>query len=43
MLYWLLFFLFTALFVFAVMARFEYLTLILPFACTFLVLAMDII
>jgi hypothetical protein len=43
MLYWLLFFLFTALFIWAVIARFEYLTLILPFVCTFLVLAMDII
>jgi hypothetical protein len=43
MIYWLLFFFFTALFVVAVISRFEYLTLILPFVCTFLVLAMDII
>jgi hypothetical protein len=43
MFYWLLFFIFTALFIVAVMTRFEYLTLILPFVCTFLVLAMDII
>jgi hypothetical protein len=43
MVYWLLFFLATAVFIFAVMVRFEYLTLILPFVCTFLVLAMDII
>lgn len=42
-LYWLLFFLSTALFAFAIMTHFEYLTLILPFVCTFLVLAMDII
>ena len=42
-LYWLLFFLFTALFIYAIFAKWEYLTLILPFVCTFFVLAMDII
>lgn len=42
-LYWLLFLLFTALFIYAIFARWEYLTLILPFVCTFFVLAMDII
>jgi hypothetical protein len=40
--YWLLFFLFTALFGVAVAKHFEYLTLILPFVCTFFVKAMDI-
>jgi hypothetical protein len=42
-LYWILFLASTALFIFAIAARFEYLTLILPFVCTFFVKAMDII
>ncbi|RZS75733.1 hypothetical protein [Pseudobacter ginsenosidimutans] len=42
-LYWLLFFVFTILFIYAIIARWEYLTMILPFVCTFFVLAMDII
>ena len=41
-LYWLLFFLSTAALIVAIVARFEYLTLILPFVCTFFVKAMDI-
>lgn len=41
-LYWVLFLLSTAAFLFAIEARFEYLTLILPFVCTFFVKAMDI-
>jgi hypothetical protein len=40
--YWLLFLLFTALFGVAVATHFEYLTLLLPFVCTFFVKAMDI-
>lgn len=40
--YWLLFFLSTAGFVAAIAMHFEYLTLILPFVCTFFVKAMDI-
>ena len=40
--YWVLFFLFTALFGIAVAKHFEYLTLILPFVCTFFVKALDI-
>jgi hypothetical protein len=40
--YWLLFLLFTAIFGVAVAKHFEYLTLILPFVCTFFVKAMDI-
>jgi hypothetical protein len=40
--YWLLFFLSTVGFIAAVALRFEYLTLILPFVCTFFVKAMDI-
>ncbi|HVK50090.1 MAG TPA: hypothetical protein VM488_19640 [Pseudobacter sp.] len=43
-LYWLLFFAFTALFLYATVVHpWEYLTMILPFVCTFFVLAMDII
>lgn len=42
-LYWFLFLLSTAAFIAAVAFRFEYLTLILPFVCTFFVLALDII
>jgi hypothetical protein len=41
-LYWLLFFVSTACFIWAVAAHFEYLTLILPFVCTSFVKAMDI-
>jgi len=40
--YWLLFLLSTAAFIAAIALRFEYLTLILPFVCTFFVKAMDI-
>ncbi|HLZ87132.1 MAG TPA: hypothetical protein VKQ52_07830 [Puia sp.] len=40
--YWLLFFVSTAAFVWAVASHFPYLTLILPFACTSFVKAMDI-
>lgn len=40
--YWLLFFLSAAAFVVAIATRFEYVTLILPFFCTFFVKAMDI-
>jgi hypothetical protein len=40
--YWLLFLLSTAALIFAIDQRFEYLTLILPFVCTFFVKAMDI-
>ncbi|MDR3713812.1 MAG: hypothetical protein P4L51_13405 [Puia sp.] len=40
--YWLLFFISTAALIFAINARFEYLTLILPFVTTFFVKAMDI-
>jgi hypothetical protein len=41
--YWILFLATTALFLFAIASRFEYLTMILPFLCTFFVKAMDII
>ncbi len=41
-LFWLLFFVSTACFIWAVAAHFEYLTLILPFVCTSFVKAMDI-
>jgi hypothetical protein len=40
--YWLLFFLSTAALILAIDKRFEYLTLILPFVCTFFVKALDI-
>jgi len=40
--YWVLFLISTAAFLFAVDQKFEYLTLILPFVCTFFVKAMDI-
>jgi hypothetical protein len=40
--YWLLFFLSTVALVAAIALHFEYLTLILPFFCTFFVKAMDI-
>ena len=42
-LYWILFLASTALFIFAIASHWEYLTLILPFVCTFFVKAMDII
>jgi hypothetical protein len=42
-LYWILFLASTAAFIFAIAAHFEYLTLILPFVCTFFVKALDII
>jgi len=41
-LYWVLFLISTASFIWAVGAHFEYLTLILPFVCTFFVKALDI-
>jgi hypothetical protein len=41
--YWLLFFISTACFIFAIYAHFEYLMFILPFVGTSLVKAMDII
>ncbi|HVU54881.1 MAG TPA: hypothetical protein VHD83_07490 [Puia sp.] len=41
-LYWVLFLISTAAFIYAIEARFEYLTLILPFVCTFFVKALDI-
>jgi hypothetical protein len=41
-LYWILFFLSSAALIIALVVRFEYLTLILPFVCTFFVKAMDI-
>ncbi|HZE83485.1 MAG TPA: hypothetical protein VE035_04210 [Puia sp.] len=41
-LYWLLFLISTAGLVLAIASHFEYLTLILPFVCTFFVKAMDI-
>lgn len=41
-LFWLMFFVSTGCFVWAVAAHFEYLTLILPFVCTSFVKAMDI-
>lgn len=40
--YWLMFFISTACFIWAVAAHFSYLTLILPFVCTGFVKAMDI-
>ncbi|HMI62308.1 MAG TPA: hypothetical protein VK518_15420 [Puia sp.] len=40
--YWVLFLIFAALFGVAVAKHFEYLTLILPFLCTFFVKAMNI-
>jgi hypothetical protein len=42
-LYWLAFFFFTALFFAAIFYHWEYLTLIIPFVCTYFVLALDII
>jgi hypothetical protein len=42
-LHWFLFFLSTFAFGVAIYTHFEYLTLIIPFVCTFLVKAMDII
>lgn len=42
-LYWILFLATAALFVFAVASHWEFLTLILPFLCTFFVKALDII
>lgn len=42
-LYWILFLISAAAMVFAIMAHWPWLTLILPFATTFFVLAMDII
>jgi len=42
-LYWILFLASTAAFILAIVTRFEYLTLILPFVCTFFVKALDII
>ena len=41
-LFWLMFFVSTGCFIWAVAAHFEYLTLILPFVCTSFVKAMDI-
>lgn len=41
-LYWLLFFVSTAALFWAIGAKFEYLTLIIPFVCTSFVKAMDI-
>jgi len=40
--YWLLFFISTAAFIWAVASHFSYLTFILPFVCTSFVKAMDI-
>ena len=40
--YWLLFFISAAAFILAIATHFSYLTLILPFVCTFFVKAMDI-
>lgn len=40
--YWLLFFVSTACFIWAIAAHFSFLTLILPFVCTSFVKAMDI-
>jgi hypothetical protein len=42
-LYWILFLASAALFIYAIAAHWEYLTLILPFVCTFFVKALDII
>jgi hypothetical protein len=42
-LYWILFLASTAAFILAIVTHFEYLTLILPFVCTFFVKALDII
>jgi len=41
-LYWILFLISTAVLIYAISARWEYLTLILPFVCTFFVKALDI-
>ncbi|MBN8856486.1 MAG: hypothetical protein J0H07_31820 [Sphingobacteriales bacterium] len=41
-LYWVLFLISSAAFIYAIEARFEYLTLILPFVCTSFVKALDI-
>ena len=41
-LYWVLFFISAGAFALAVASHFEYLTLILPFVCTFFVKALDI-
>jgi len=41
-LYWVLFLISTAALILAINMRFEYLTLILPFVCTFFVKALDI-
>ncbi|MEI6947660.1 hypothetical protein V9K67_10735 [Paraflavisolibacter sp. H34] len=41
-LYWLLFFISTAAFLFAIIAHWPWLTLIIPFVTTFFVKAMDI-
>ena len=43
LIYWILFLGTAALLLFAIASRFEYLTMILPFLCTFFVKAMDII
>ncbi len=40
--YWILFLITTAVLIFAINRHFEYLTLILPFFCTFFVKALDI-
>jgi hypothetical protein len=42
-LYWILFLVSTAAFILAIATSWPYLTMILPFVCTFFVLAMDII
>jgi hypothetical protein len=41
--FWVMFFISSAAFVWAIAAHFEYLTLILPFVTTFFVKALDII
>lgn len=41
--FWVLFLISVAAFVWAVESHFEYITMILPFGCTFFVKAMDII
>ncbi|MES1159768.1 MAG: hypothetical protein ABUM51_03355 [Bacteroidota bacterium] len=41
--YWILFLISTAAFIWAIPAKFEYITLILPFVCTSFVKALDII
>lgn len=43
LIYWILFFVSTAALIAAIAAPWEYLTMILPFVCTFFVKAMDII